>query len=1210
MRMKYIVIVLALCVVLTMPSSSHSYLSSGATNESLSRYLEQYQTSSNIASGILDPVTIKQTGNSTTGTIHAETDDDTNIETNLQIDIANGWVGDLAVVHLYNPERLYIANGSFDDGVEGETINPLGSVANSPYGWDAYSYTPSAQQIMIAGYVNQEITVKSRSSKIAGSYPFYNNSWVYWTQTVINTPSTNLFYLSFDYNYLKGPISNHNVTLRVMANDTLVWNATAESLELDYLYHTGDIPLDLSEFSGMFNFKIGLYFCGDVIFDQNTVQFSIDNVKLHGQSAPSFDDLDIYLSIGGDSVPVTGGTIGFASITNSSLWQTSAVPIKLLSVYSVSFDYNASMRNSRYLSSSYTLDPTKTGVSYQAQSGASSELTFYMYLGAIPSLEDFTIVVYHPIDWDNATILNPFLTDVTFSCTLYEERIIVPESVLYTLGWWEFMIESPNYLNDLLSQVSDTGIDPWVDNSIFESSDYIRASVQISSGIFDPIISSPVNVTFVMPNGTEWRSDSLTGGSGQSLNTTGVVLGSSNTTAGLWMVCAAWTNGTEVAYGEAFFEVHHNSIIVPIDSSIETEAGQTFSAFVQLRDAETNEILLDPSAVIIGNWSASVVTFMPNEIHNRWEVNLDTTGFQPGVYIVQVNASLQYYTNSVCHISIAIQAVDNTLDIHDASAEMTIGEKFTTYVNYSDNLGNGIEGAEVTVSLIEPSGGITWANVVDLGDGNYSIELTATASGTYHVTVRASKAFYEYAENTMVLLISKISTELTDLSLDTLYITRNYSYIVEYRTLEGAVGIIAANIEAYGRGSDWVSWTDLGDGRYNITISPIDYGTYQVELDFTKEGYLTATAKLSFSVDEIPIIMEVSITPWHEVAGLTVNVTLFSDDTGEPVHGALVQCTLQIGGIDELTYTLDESVPGFYTKHVLPDWVRSESISLLIEVSQEFYSAVSESIQVFQRAYERSTLEFFVDFVMIPLFSSLGIFFSFLASARYYGRRRDRIRRELIEITMRFDDASNILGILILHKRSGLPIFSNILKGGFEEGMLSAFITAITHFRSEFEGTESDDVEHEWRIIPVSDIIRAISTNNLICAVVTLSSPSMIQEANMLLFARAIGLRLDNEMEAAPTSPVDQDMAKWIDQTFDEYLDGFLLEDYHIVDGRKAVKINDARVIAGLGNEFGLFELVRGFMSSGLSEGEAYRLILEAINSGILIVVENDDMRE
>jgi hypothetical protein len=156
-------------------------------------------------------------------------------------------------------------------------------------------------------------------------------------------------------------------------------------------------------------------------------------------------------------------------------------------------------------------------------------------------------------------------------------------------------------------------------------------------------------------------------------------------------------------------------------------------------------------------------------------------------------------------------------------------------------------------------------------------------------------------------------------------------------------------------------------------------------------------------------------------------------------------------------------------------------------------------------------------------------------------RRRKAYIAKALAVKRRFDDVNNFIGIIILHKTSGLPIYSNVLKGGFEEGMISAFITAITHFRSEFDSSEED---HRFEVLPISDIIRAVPTKNLVCAFISVSSASMQQEEKMVEFAKAVGKLLDDQSEARPSHVNDSELGILLERYFEEVMDGFLLRYY------------------------------------------------------------------
>ncbi|MHA1910014.1 MAG: hypothetical protein ACW98Y_22165, partial [Candidatus Thorarchaeota archaeon] len=459
-----------------------------------------YLVAAHSESGILDPLTIEQRGNWTTQIIPADSSANTGMTSSLEVDTANDWVGSEAYVNLWNLERLYIANGSLDDGITGQNTNPTGNAPFAPYGWDAISYSSDGTQQMIAEYTpTQDVVVRSKGPGTPGNYQFRDGSYVYWVQNVTNTPHLDQFIFSLDYSYDKGPLYE-NVTLRVLANDTLIWNVTANNLEVGVPYSTGDLLLDFTGFSGQFEFKIGLYFNGNVTHSQQFIEFTLDNIRLVGQTPPGFDDLDIDFHINSIVADVTGTSLGTATISNSSLWTTD-VPIELTSTLPVSFDYNASILNHRYMNSSYELNPSSQGVSFVAGSQTGVSLDLYSYYGSLSALDNFSIIIYYPKDWENVTVLNPFLTDVTSNCFIHSDFVRIPSDQLYTLGWWEITLDASNYLKTLSSEKSATGTDPWTDHTVFNTSEYIRASTSIGLATENPIVDDGVNISLYLPNG-------------------------------------------------------------------------------------------------------------------------------------------------------------------------------------------------------------------------------------------------------------------------------------------------------------------------------------------------------------------------------------------------------------------------------------------------------------------------------------------------------------------------------------------------------------------------------------------------------------------------------------------------------------------------------------------------------------------------------------
>ena len=234
-----------------------------------------------------------------------------------------------------------------------------------------------------------------------------------------------------------------------------------------------------------------------------------------------------------------------------------------------------------------------------------------------------------------------------------------------------------------------------------------------------------------------------------------------------------------------------------------------------------------------------------------------------------------------------------------------------------------------------------------------------------------------------------------------------------------------------------------------------------------------------------------------------------------------------------------------------------------------------------------------------PLLVLIGALVVGFIVQKVQSRRRKAEYIEAMAIKRRFDDIRGLVGVIVLHRSSGVPIYSKVLKGGFDDSMISGFIAAITAFRSEFEVSQ-----REWQIIPISDIIRTVSSQNLICAFITMGSPTGTQEEMMIQFARAIGFIFDSQFENVPTKTLDDETENRFETLFDEMLDGALLVMHRTVEGHKLPRNLRllARSIAAMDtpNEFELEELASIMTRYGLEEARAYKTIMDGIEIGYL----------
>jgi len=1085
------------------------------------------------AAGTLNPVQIEQSGYYSTGNISARTDTFVGTENAFPIDSDHEWIASTAEIDVWNIERLYVVNGTFDQGIPGYTLNPNYILDVYPYGWSAMSNNTDSDQTQLVSYVDsgRRYTSVQNQAEVTNNpqhiFTHFAGTNVLWNQTIDIAPYTDEFVLSFDYLFLQGllnPIFSGDFFLEVLVNNVSIHSVDLPSLaERGTWYSTGEIPITVAVPPGLTSFMIGLVINntmvvdGDNDYDLDTfpdgapntqvITVYIDDVSFVAATPPNCDDIALEFSVN-ESITSIVGTLGtgFGQIVNQSYWDMSLLSFSLQSNTSVSFDYNARLLNHRFLGSSATTDILNQGVAYTIESGESGKLEMHTYLGFIGVYEELTLRIYHASDWQNFTVLNPFLSDVTSSCTLSNKTIIVPESVLDTLGWWKVTCDAPNYASSAVVERYDSG---WINESIFHSNDVARLSVSLGTSTETPILSNPINFTWALPNCTTWYESSTTGGVDGNASSSSVTFGPTNTTAGIWGVIYHWSNGSELAYDCANFALHHTAILESVYSdNLEILVGQPVSVFLTFRDVDNGLYILNDGATVVGNWSGGNVTFVADIVKNWWQADFDTGLLGPGDYAVSIVSAAPYFETIPLVITIKLQSLTN---------------------------------------LDPPAGPLT-----------------------------------------------------------PLIYGRQYSYDFFYSMAHNGTGLDDASVNITEDGSQWASIENTGGGHYELIMTPLATGDYSIRITFSKVGYETEWHVLSFLVNPVPIeVKSISNLVALERTPLNIEVSIAESDTDNPVTGANV--TLGVYRPGDVIYfysEMEETATGNYS--VTLQMPKSETGTYTVrisvekdnhEMSQSFSAALVPTFDPNVKIME--TLLTYSG----PIGLGAIIIIAAVAGQRVRSRRIWQKHLTAVGIKNKFNDANNILGFLVLHKLSGVPIYSRIFKGGFEEGMLSAFISAIMHFRAEFETTGTSE---SYAIIPISEVIRTVATENLICAFITVTSPSVEQESKMKNYARAIGMMLDDTLAEHSAKVIDSKLAKTFEWLFDDLMEGSLIRRYKVGEKKfpKSLRfIEKAIPIEEKDGSFNLARLVRLLTSSELSEDEVYIRVFKAIEGEYILPV-------
>jgi hypothetical protein len=936
------------------------------------------------ATGVLDPVVVEQYGYSGTGTQFARTDAKTNTAESIPIDNATGWVGSRAQMSLWDMKRLYAQNATFDDGVEGVNVWP-DSTSYYPYGWDvSWDDTSSGAQNLLTeydeteGYVAIEIQGEEDTSSGYILYNHYAETYAYWAQTVNNVPYSNNLTLDFQYMLDSGIIDalpwdiDGFVWLEV-------WVDTDNVAYLDLLDESNnpsrdvwyDFPsVSIIDAPSQFDLEIGLYIDvtgppypdyyqanpgadydedGYSDFDNARVtRVLLDNISLIAETQPSFESVDLRFTAGDLNVSI-GEASGFgtATIENPSLWTTGSLPVGITSNVSISCHYEIDLLSHNYGDSLWTPQPGNTGVEYSISSGTSASLASFSYIGSdgVSMYENFTVAVYTPSDWENVTVFDPFLNDVTSQCTVSVGQTLIPTSILDRLGWWQFQFESPNYALDIRAQILDGG--SWFDSSLYRSGNITRASVIIGTLTEAPMLDDAVNVTWYQPDESVWSQASVTSLTSSVANTTQRTLVGSTTVAGEWTVTAVWTNGTEVALGATVFSLYHAaSLEVPTGyETVETDSGLTISNFVYLTDADTGDYLLEDSATVTANWSTSTVVFTQDLVKNWWRAEFDTSLIGGGEFTVVVTANLPYFDPVTTQFTI-ITTMETRLEVANAGAvpvEKGLNEVFTARIEYELLNGSPIVGASIDVSHSGPGGGLTWNSFIDYANGTYSVDLVCGISDTYPITITLSKSYHYDASDTFTLIIGETGTSFTLLNgtADVLVFGGEYNLVVEYRNSTGHL-LSGATIEVISStpavGLSYTAFSPLSVGVYNATLTPLVAGSFSVVIQASLPNHEIRYATFTITASGIPTVL----TALPSTATISVDQTFtvqlwFQEEDLDSIDTALFTAVNPPSGVSISSFTWVGN--GLYNVTLTP--LSVGSFDLLFRASADNYQSSS-----------------------------------------------------------------------------------------------------------------------------------------------------------------------------------------------------------------------------------------------------------------------------
>ncbi|MHA1903342.1 MAG: hypothetical protein ACW968_04980 [Candidatus Thorarchaeota archaeon] len=623
---------------------------------------------------------------------------------------------------------------------------------------------------------------------------------------------------------------------------------------------------------------------------------------------------------------------------------------------------------------------------------------------------------------------------------------------------------------------------------------------------------------------------------------------------------------------------------------------------------------IDSANVFVATWSGpedgieyETAVSVPGEPGNY---TIEFTGVHGGTYFITVTGLKEDHSTAATSFYLIVGAISTELGIssEELPDELYYNQTYTCTLFYSYGGSIGIEGASVNFTH-NPVAIVDW---IDTGSGYYQFSIRVPSTGSFSVYVRIQQFGYVYADVSFFFDVAEVPTTISEYGISEVYYeSRTYDLALYYNStlengVEGATLTPSISIRAL------FDLTVVGNGWYNFTLTPA-LGDYNATLWLTKPGYQERELVFRFSVSSIPVILSPSYPinqTYSKPAGSILNIRLspIAGDTGQALTEAEVEYVVEYANgdgnsiVDEGTFV---EVLGVYTANIT---VPSPGLYLLrITILKDNFQFIQHDIVLSSEENPGVVLANYVQAGLIGALALFGIIFVTMLSRRLYQTSVTNRNLELLALKGRLEDVRNLIGILVIHNRVGLPIYSNIIKGGFEESMLSSFITAITHFRSEFKWDEAVYVT-----IPISEVIAVVLTETLICAIITVDAPTETQKQNLENFGRVVGEMYDEEEETVTelftTPELVEAFSSSFDPFFDRFFDGRLLKRYvGFDDDSLPGHLNPLKDIADeIDKEKGSSpdELIKNLIRRGYGERHAHKMIFEVIDNDIMLPAE------
>ncbi|MHA2281461.1 MAG: hypothetical protein ACXAC5_11455 [Promethearchaeota archaeon] len=1035
----------------------------------------------------------------------------------------NGYTLNATITDLYDTRNWN--NGSFNYGVDNnyqQDGNDSNYISNSFQNWTFGEYDFFDDSDMSGNYLDSTYVdsdghdcLELRISGISDppqSYGYDGQDRCYWT-SFIQIPRGEVIdsELKFDVRdmylmdsndfELRISINNEQIytigtyTLRQLCGDSWRSFSIPQALWTNssniFTNPINDSLLSIN-FTLIFNQADGFYFTYSGYDNMEYQQLFIDNIELIVKAEPKPSQIQLKMN----NLDVDDIKWGQGAIEQDNLWTVSPIQANFTSEdigelggYTIDLETDLTLFVRKHTpETNWETDVSSLGTDFYVSNSSSVNWECYSYFAVPTGYKENEMKLNYPSDVIITWVSEPQDpgTNRLGQCdNSTPGLLIIPVDTISATpdGFWRFEAISPNYCEELTINNNATG--SWDPAYEFLSGDYINFTSKItnSSLVSGHLQQTKAQLHVRFPNGSIWTAKTQF----KSPDANGDVYFDYfqiPTTqpyyeVGEYEVLITWNNSydpyglNETGIFSNKFTVIHKSLLTPDQINYEEIIeDELINLKVSFNDIE-NYNAIQSAIVYLDNFAGGREYF--SEISpGYYFLEFNTTKGVTGNNTLTVYANSSLYVNNQVNLTVEIIQQTVLTAQEYPTLQVVWGENFTIHLNYTTkSWGTGI-------STTPTNNWIGDTSVIEGNPGEYNMTCNSSAyevNKMHSLIINADNEGYESQLIILGIFVierdSSFSVYVDSIEISELdQVDKSFNEVVSIslRLYDISADNFLSNEVVALISENYVeNLTYTSDFWYNTSIlcSPLNFslGFNSIDISFTKDNYEINIFTFQLYLRPIEIGVETigfEDTLEAEIGEtITIQLQLFDNNTFAIIENATVTFSWKYG-----IGQINQTSPGTYQVIIdLPEGLRGNyKFELVIIPESSTYRTTLYSFiviigdPVIGGNPLPSLLLWIIIVVLVSIVSALGVLS--LRSYVILPRKRKK-EAELLSKTQKFKDLNNIQAIVIVHRLSGVPIYTktySILEKHKKE-LFTGFIQAITTIGEEFTETEMEEKE-------------------------------------------------------------------------------------------------------------------------------------------------------